>query len=119
MAPLIEDDHRQPAPRDSRAGPDAPIVETDDSARQGPKGRPVLIVLVGSLVLAGIFLAGMLIWSGMRSPDHPSQDASREAITGAPSGSRNPSDRTAPANLAYPSPAAPSATNPSMGPASR
>jgi len=111
MTRFVEDNHRKPAPRDSRASPETRTIETDDSARQGPKGRPVLMVLLGSLVLLGIYLAGMLIWSGSQSPDHPSQSSSREAITGAPSGSMsNPSDRTAPANSAYPAPANPSAT---------
>ena len=107
MARIIENDHSQPAPRDRPPDPDTRMVETDDSARQGPLGRPVLMVLIAALVLVGIYLAGMLIWSGLRSPDHPTQEASREAATGAPSGSsRNPSDRTPPANPAYPSPAA-------------
>jgi hypothetical protein len=118
--PLIENDHRQPAPRDRPADPGTRIIERDDSARQGPLGRPVLMVLVAALLLAGIYLTGMLIWVGLRSPDHPTQDASREVTTGAPSGSsRNPSDRTAPANPAYPSPAAPAGANPAGPPANR
>jgi hypothetical protein len=116
---LIEKNHRRPAPRDAPSGQDR-MIETDDSARQGPPGRPMLMVLIAALLLVGIYLIGMLVWSGIRSPDQPTQDASREAITGGPSGSsRNPSDRTPPANPAYPSPAAPSGANPGGPPGSR
>jgi hypothetical protein len=86
-------------------------IVRDDRARQGPKGRPVLMVLIGSLLLLGLYMGAMLIWSGSTSPDHPSQEASREATTGSPSGSSaNPSARVPPANPAYPVPADPSAT---------
>jgi hypothetical protein len=86
-------------------------IVRDDRARQGPKGRPVLMVLIGSLLLLGLYLGSMLIWSGSTSPDHPSQEASREATTGSPSGSSaNPTNRVSPANPAYPVPADPSAT---------
>jgi hypothetical protein len=86
-------------------------IVRDDRARQGPKGRPVLMVLIGSLLLLGLYMASLLIWSGSHTPDHPSQEASREATTGSPSGSSaNPSARVPPANPAYPVPAEPSAT---------
>jgi hypothetical protein len=86
-------------------------IVRDDRARQGPKGRPVLMVLIGSLLLLGLYMGSMLIWSGSTSPDHPSQEASREATTGSPSGSSaNPTNRVPPANPAYPVPADPSAT---------
>jgi hypothetical protein len=50
----------------------------------------------------GIYLIGMLMWSGLTFPDSPTQDASRTAVTGSPSGATNPTDRTPPANPAYP-----------------
>jgi hypothetical protein len=86
------------------------IVE-DDRARQGPKGKPVLGVLVGALVLCAVALAGSMMWAGAESPDAPGQNASREAITGSPSGSAsNRSDHVNPANPAYPAPTAPTST---------
>lgn len=81
-----------------------PKIVEDERTRQGPKGRPVLMVLVGSFVLIGLYLLTMMVWSGSTSPDNPSQNASREAATGSPSGRSNPSDRTSPANPAYPAP---------------
>ena len=56
----------------------ARIVQ-DQTARQGPKGRPVLMVLIGGLFLVGVYLLGTLVWSGLTSPDSPTQDASRTA----------------------------------------
>ncbi len=88
------------------------IVETGTEARQGTRGRPVLMVLIGSFVLLGIYMVSLMLWSGSESPDHPSQEASRQITTGSPSGSSNsnPSDRVSPANPHYPVPADPSAT---------
>jgi hypothetical protein len=87
-------------------------VVRDDRARQGPKGKPVLGVLIGTMALCAVALAGFMIWAGSRSPDSPSQDASRQATTGTPAGSgaSNPSTRTKPENPAYPAPAEPTAT---------
>lgn len=87
-------------------------VVRDERARQGPSGRPVLGVLVGALVLCAVALAGFMLWAGSGSPDAPSQEASRQSTTGSPSGSTNanPTDRTSPANPAYPVPTDPSAT---------
>jgi hypothetical protein len=79
----------------------ARIVE-DQTARQGPKGRPVLLVLIGAFALIALYLVSMLIWSGSTSPDSTSQEASRTAVTGSPSGSTNRTDRTPSANPAYP-----------------
>jgi hypothetical protein len=69
-------------------------------------------VLIGALILCAVALGGYMMWVGGRSPDSASQDASRQATTGSPSGSSNanPSDRVAPANPAYPVPTDPSAT---------
>lgn len=78
------------------------IVETDVEARQGPRGRPVLMVLIGAFVLIGIYLLSMMIWAGSTSPDSASQDASRTAVTGSPTGSSNTTARTPSANPAYP-----------------
>lgn len=78
------------------------IVEADAAARQGPKGRPVLMVLIGAFALVALYLVSMLLWAGSTSPDSASQDASRTAVTGSPTGSTNPTDRTPSANPAYP-----------------
>jgi flagellar basal body-associated protein FliL len=87
-------------------------VVRDDRARQGPKGKPVLGVLIGAMVLCVVALAGYMMWAGSQSPDSASQDASRQATTGTPNGSAssNPSNRTKPENPAYPAPAEPTAT---------
>ena len=77
------------------------IIETSGEARQGPRGRPVLMVLIGAFVLIGLYLVSMMLWAGGTSPDSTSQDASRTAVTGSPSGG-NRTDRTPPANPAYP-----------------
>lgn len=90
------------------------IVE-DERVRQGGKGRPVFLVLIGSFVLIGIYLLSMLVWSGSESPDSPSQDASRQQA-GSSSGSSNTS-ATPPANPAYPAPASPTATGTGGAPA--
>jgi hypothetical protein len=89
-----------------------PRLTTDDRARQGPSGRPVLGVLIGALALCAIAITGFMLWAGSESPDHVSQDASRAAVTGSTSGSSNanPTDRISPANPAYPVPANPTAT---------
>ena len=91
-----------------------PIIETDNQARQGPKGRPVFMVLIGSLVLLGLYMVGMTMWAGSESPNNPSQNASREAITGSPKGQSNTASsantKDVPtANPAYPAPATRSA----------
>lgn len=82
----------------------------DERVRQGPKGRPVFMVLIGSLVLLGLYMAGMMLWAGSDSPDNPSQNASRTAVTGSPSGQSNAASsantKDVPtANPAYPAPA--------------
>jgi hypothetical protein len=78
------------------------IVEAEEQARQGPRGRPVLMVLIGAFALIALYLVSMMIWAGSTSPDSTSQDASRQAVTGAPGGSSNPSARVPSANPAYP-----------------
>jgi len=83
------------------------IVE-DQRVRQGPRGKPVFLVLLGSFLLIGIYLLSMLVWSGSDSPNSPSQDAARQQA--APSSSSSNASRTPPANPAYPAPASPTAT---------
>lgn len=86
----------------------APVVP-DRGARQGPKGRSVLYVLVGALALAGLYLVGMMTWSTTTSPPDKasqSQDASRKATTGSAPSSANTGGVPA-ANPAYPAPAEP------------
>jgi hypothetical protein len=79
---------------------------SDDSTRQGPKGRPVLYVLIGSLVLLGVFMVAFLTWSGSTTPDSPSQAASRQSTTGDGSSTSSANTGGVPsANPAYPAPA--------------
>src|SRR3954452_20958093 len=78
------------------------IVESDAQARQGPSGRPVLIVLIGAFALIGLYLFSMLFWAGSTPPGTTSQDASRTAVGGPPAASANPTARTPPSNPAYP-----------------
>lgn len=47
MERIVEEDHIRPPPHYREDGP--PQVVTADTARQGPKGNRVLIVLVASL----------------------------------------------------------------------
>jgi hypothetical protein len=87
-------------------------IVTDNRARQGGKGRPVLMVLLGSLLLLGVSLIGLMTWMGGEPRgSSPSTDAARSTASSGPSGSSsNPSDRTPSANPAYPAPADPTAT---------
>ena len=85
-----------------------PKIVPDEGARQGPRGRPVLLVLLGSFLLIGLYLVSLLVWSGSESPTHPSQGASQQAAS--PSASSSNTAGTPPANPAYPAPASPSAT---------
>jgi flagellar basal body-associated protein FliL len=91
----------------------------DEQARQGSQGRPVLLVLIASLFLLGVALTGYMFWSSTTSPDSTSQNASRTAVTGSPSGSSNPSARTLPQNPAYPAPSEPSGTGSTNRPANQ
>ena len=89
----------------------------NQNARQGERGKSVLWVLVGSLVLLAIATIGLLTWNGANAPKDyasQSQDASRKEITGSVTGSSNtPSSANTSgvpaANPAYPQPAQPSA----------
>jgi hypothetical protein len=59
---IVEPDHRQmPPPRE--AAPGAQILNAD-TARSGPLGKPVLLVLLVSMATAVFFLGAYLtIWS--------------------------------------------------------
>ncbi len=85
----------------------------DDRARQGASGRPVLGVLLGSLLLLAIAVGGYMIWASASSPDDPGTDAARSATTGSTTGSSNanPTNRITPANPAYPAPEAQPSAN--------
>lgn len=80
-------------------------IVADQRARQGGRGRPVLMVLVASLVLLAIYMVSMMTWSGNTTPTSPQQAASQQTSNRAESSntSRVPTE-----NPAYPSPAAPS-----------
>lgn len=88
-----------------------PRMLSDDQARQGPTGRPVLGVLIGALLLCAVAVACYMVWVGMSSPDDASQASSRQSVTGSASGSGlNPTSQTPPGNPSYPSQVDPSAT---------
>jgi len=58
---VIEEDNIQPPPHYREGGP--PQVITADTARQGPKGVRVLVVLAVSLILALVVFAALSgIW---------------------------------------------------------
>ena len=91
-------------------------IETENQVRQGPKGKPVLYVLIGSLLLLAVYMVGLLMWSGTAPSDHAaqSQDASRKEITGSTNGTGNAntagsSTSTPAGNPAYPQSSKPSA----------
>jgi cytoskeletal protein RodZ len=89
----------------------------DQRARQGGRGRPVLFILIGSLLLLGVYMITLMTWSGSESPTSPQQAASqRNTNSGASSAntSRVPAE-----NPAYPSPAAPASGTAGSAPASR
>ena len=77
----------------------------DNRARQGPRGRKVLYVLVGGLLLAAIYLGSMLMWSGSQTPTSPSQAASQAQNSGGTASSKSSSVPAG--NPAYPSPSTP------------
>lgn len=96
---------------------DEPIVKTESRARQGGKGRPVLYVLIGSFVLLGIYMIGLMTWSSSTSQNNvsnQSSDAMRETTTGSTTGRSNGASsantgNVPSANPAYPAPATPTA----------
>ena len=82
----------------------------DQRARQGGKGRPVLIVLVASLVLLGIYMVTLMSWSGSTSPTSPQQSSSQQTTN--PGASSSNAARVPSANPAYPAPSAPASGTP-------
>ena len=54
---LVEEDNITPPPHYDEDGP--PQVVTSDTARQGPRGTPVLWVLIAALILVGIAWAAI------------------------------------------------------------
>jgi hypothetical protein len=62
MSGIVEEDNIQPPPPYREGGP--PQVITADTARQGPKGARVLVVLLASLIGAvAVFGIMSAIWS--------------------------------------------------------
>ena len=97
-----------------------PRIISDDDARGGGRGKPMLIALVAGLVVAGMALVGFMMWSGSQSPDAAAQNASRSTTTGSPTGkgsgpSSSNTSAVPPANPAYPAPAVPSANTSGRG----
>lgn len=92
-------------------------VVADQRARGGGKGRPVLYVLVASLVLLGIYMVTLLSWSGSTAPTSPQQAASQRSSS--PGASSTSTARVPAENPAYPAPAAPASGTPGSAPAPR
>jgi cytoskeletal protein RodZ len=80
----------------------------DERARQGPRGRPVFYVLIGSLVLLGIYMVSLMTWA-TKTSDNPqvSQESSRKTSDPSSTGSTSSSNASSvpSANPAYPAPA--------------
>lgn len=76
-------------------------IVADQRARGGGKGRPVLIILISTMILLAIYMVTLLGWSGSQIPSNSGQTAAQ------PSSSANTS-KVPTENPAYPSPAAPS-----------
>ena len=83
-------------------------VVSDQSARGGKPGRPVLYVLIASFALVAIYLVSLLGWSGATTDTSPQQAASQQSVGGGASSSNT--SRTPTGNPAYPAPAAGSTT---------
>ena len=94
-----------------------PKVVADQRARGGGRGRPVLIVLVASFVLLGIYMIWLLGWSGMTTPTSPQQASSQQS--NAPAASSSNTSRVPTENPAYPSSASSRSAIPGSAPTSR
>ena len=82
-------------------------IVREERARQGPKGRSVLYVLIGSMLLLGAFLAIYMVWVSGSPPDSArvnAPGATSPSGTTTPTSGSNPTARTVPANPAYPAP---------------
>lgn len=69
-------------------------IETGKETRQGPLGKPVLYVLIGGLVLAGVYLVGTGIWSVSTEPTDPASQSTEAARETA----KNPTAPATPAS---------------------
>lgn len=79
----------------------------EERARQGPKGKPVLYVLIGSMILLGAFLSIYVFWASRTPPDSAHQNApgaTTSSGTTTTMGGGNTTSKTLPANPAYPAP---------------
>lgn len=56
-------------------------VVSDQEARQGPKGIPVLVVLVVGMILAGAFVYAMMGWTTAEAPKAPAASSNPAATT--------------------------------------
>ena len=75
-----------------------PEIVTDRKARQGPKGVPVLVVLLVGLVLAVGFIIGMMAWTATETPEAPPAKTSNPEAS-VPAGNPNippPNSKDAP-----------------------
>ena len=80
-------------------------------SRQGERGKPVLWVLVASLVLLAIATVGLLTWNGANAPKDyasQSQDAARREVTGSVNGTAPANGKSVPGG----NPASPQAAQP-------
>lgn len=67
--------------------PEKPVTETATEARQGRKGKPVLIVLIGGLFLAAVAWAGAELWGESTDKDPPSKPSTTsDPINAQPKG---------------------------------
>lgn len=80
-------------------------VVADQRARGGGKGRPVLYVLLASLVLLAVYMVSLLGWSGATTPTSPQQSSSQQSTTSGAASSNT--SRVPAANPAYPAPSGP------------
>lgn len=89
-------------------------VVADQRARQGGSGRPVLYVLVASLVLLAVYMVGLMGWSGATSPSSTQQQSSETQNRPGASGSNT--NKTPVDNPAYPATASPPGGIPGSAP---
>ena len=68
-------------------------VVADQRARGGGSGKPMLYVLIASLVLLGVYMAVFMTWSGATSPPSSTQQNSTGASTS--SSTKTPVDNPA------------------------
>lgn len=84
-------------------------------ARQGQRGKPVLMVLLASLALLVMATIGLLTWNGANAPKDyasQSQDASRREVTGSVTGQSNAPSSSDSGNVPAANPAYPQKSQP-------